>query len=124
MRPHARPVVQARIIRIVCIRGRPRVAVRRLAALAGQAAANIAAHGGRLAEAAYKLALVLFVDEDDHPDADGASLAEQRRAVDPAGAAFLVVVVEVCHGLRQPPDFGRHAARAVGQGGANGGAHA
>lgn len=87
--------------------------MRRLAALAGHAAANIAAHGGRLAEAADGLGAVLFVDEDNHPDADGAGLAQQRRAVDPARAAFLVRVVEAGHGLWQPANFGGHAARAV-----------
>lgn len=58
----------------------------------------------------------VFVDEDDHPYADGARGAEQRCAVDPARAAFFVGVFEVGHGAREPADFGGYAARAVGEG--------
>jgi hypothetical protein len=37
----------------------------------------------------------VFVDEDDHPYADGARGAEERCAVDPAWSAFFIRVVEV-----------------------------
>lgn len=71
--------------------------------------------GRRLAEPAHRLR-ALVVDEHDHPDADLAAVAEQGRAVDPAGAAVVV-------GARDPADLGRDAA-AFGESGRELFAHA
>lgn len=61
------------------------------------ASADGRGYGRRSAEAAvgtYAITAAFFVDEHNHPDADGTSVAEKRRAVDPArpSLAFAIFV--------------------------------
>jgi hypothetical protein len=85
--------------------------------------AHVVGNRRRLSEAA-RGPVPILVDQNYHPHANGAGLAEQRRAVDPARAPFFVGFVEVGDCAGQPADFGGHAACAVGQCVADRGAHA
>lgn len=85
---------------------------------------NIAAHRRCLPEPPHGLRVLLVVDQDDHPHAHCARAAEQRRAVNPARAAFLLPAFELLYCVGQPADLGCYAAGAVGEGVAERVAHA
>lgn len=75
-------------------------------------------HGRSLAEPSCRLRGILFVNKDNHPHAHGAGLTEQRRAVNPAGSAFFIAILEVWDSVGEPTHFGGDAARPVGKGAA------
>lgn len=64
------------------------------------AVAYIVRDGRCLAESARRRNVPVFVDEYNHPYADGARHAEEGCAVDPARSAFIVVVFEVYNRAR------------------------
>jgi hypothetical protein len=111
-RAHARAISVLRTQVIVAVQ--PPAAHLLWVAAGVSLAADIVGDRRRLPEAAGRHAVLVLIDEDDHPDAYGSALAEQRRAMDPARAAFVDGVVKVLNRVGQPADLGCYAARPVG----------
>lgn len=75
---------------------------------------QVARHRRSGPESAHWSAGLVVVDEDNHPDAHGAGLAEQRRAVDPAGTALFGAFGVQGRGCRrEPANFGSNASGTI-----------